>query len=183
MMFQFRSFTVKDLVFLAIMAGALVLSGMLTIPLILSLDVYGLPHLVTAPFYAFFCVIALMKVKKPGAMTIMGTLNGLVLLMMSPLMLLMQASGAALAELIALAVYKGYDNKKCVLLAAGLYIPLVLPLGIVFHLLIRGGTAAELLAMPGWAFALVAAGSVGLSAAGALLGRKAGRELQRAGKL
>lgn len=182
-MFKLQKFTVKDIVFLAIMAGALVLSGMLTIPLILSLDVYGLPHLVTAPFYAFFCAIALMKVRKPGSMAIMGTLNGLVLLMMSPLMLLMQAFGSVLAELIALSIYKGYDDKRCILLAASLYIPLVLPLGIVFHLLIKGGTIAELLAMPGWAFALVSAGSVALSVAGALIGRKAGEELQRAGKL
>ncbi|HBT95739.1 MAG TPA: hypothetical protein DEB24_06515 [Coriobacteriia bacterium] len=178
-----QKFTVKNFIFLALIAAAFTVSGMLTIPFIMSLGLYGLPHMVTAPFYAFFSTIALMKVRKPGSLFIAGTLNGLVLFMMSPMMLLMQMSGSLLSELIALLLFKGYEDKRAVFLASSLYIPLVLPLGVIFNMLIKGGTPAAILTGEWWAIALVYVVAITLSILGALLGKKIGTELQKAGKL
>lgn len=182
-MIELKKFTVRDIIFLAIIAAAFTVSGMLTIPFIISIGLYGLPHMVTAPFYAFFSTICLMKIKKPGSLFIAGTLNGLVLFMMSPMMLLMQMTGSFLSELIALLVFKTYEDKRCVFLASALYIPLVLPLGVLFNMLIRGGTLQSILMGEGWAIVVVYGAAMVLSSLGAALGRKIGSELQKAGKL
>lgn len=181
-MIQFQKFTLKDIVFLAIVAAVFTVVGMLTVPLVLSVHVFGIRSLVTAPFYALFSVIALLKVKKPGALLIAGTLNGLVLLMMSPVMFFMQVFGSALAELIALAIYKKYDGHRPAVLAASAYIPLTLPMSVAFGMLLGGTTVQELIDAPLMAV-LVSAGTIVLSVAGALIGSRVGRELQKAGKL
>jgi energy-coupling factor transport system substrate-specific component len=182
-MIEFQKFTVKDIIFLAITGAAFVVGGMLTIPFVMSLGLYGLPHMVTAPVFAFIAVIALLKVRKPGTLFIAATFNGLVLFMMSPMMLWMQMGASLAAELIALLLFRTYACERGVLTAAILFIPLAMPLGVVFNMLIRGGTLETILTGEWWAIGVVYAVTIVLSILGGLLGRKIGRELQKAGKL
>ncbi len=182
-MIALQKFTVRDIIFLAVVAAAFIVSGMLTIPFVITIGLYGLPHLVTAPVFAFVATIALLKVRKPGSLTIAATLNGLVLFMMSPVMLAMQMSASLAAELIALGLFKTYQDERAVWTAASLFIPLAMPAGVVFNMVIRGGTLATILTGEWWAIAVVFAATIALSVAGALVGRAIGHELQKAGKL
>ena len=177
-----QRYTVKDVVFLAILAAALTIAGMLTMPLVMTVTLFGVRNAAAAIFYGIFGVIGLMKVRKPGALFMLGLFSGVVLLMMSPVMFFNNAVGSLLAEVIALLIFRNYDSDKSIILAAGLFVPMTLPLSILFGMLLNGQTFAGLVERP-LVSALICLGAVALSFAGTFVGRKIGKELQKAGKL
>lgn len=180
---KFQKFAVRDIVFTAIIAAAFVLSGAISIPFVLSVDLYGLTYLVTALFFSFFIVILLLKVRKPGCVFLAGLINGLVLCMMSTVMLFMQVTGALLCEVITLLIFRSYEKKASVLTAAIIYMPLVFPMGVIGNMLIKGGSLATIFKGGMGPNLACYAGTVVLSVVGALIGWKLGSELKRAGKL
>jgi energy-coupling factor transport system substrate-specific component len=177
-----RKFTVRDIVFLAILAAALTLTGMVTMPLVMTVTLFGVRNAAAAIFYGAFGVIALMKVPKPGALVLLGLFNGAILLMMSPVMFFNNAVGSLLAEGVALLVFRGYGTDRSVVVAAGLFVPFTLPLSILFGMLVNGSGLSDLVERP-MLSALFCAAAVGLSFAGALVGRKIGGELRKAGRI
>ena len=82
----FKKFQVKDFVFLAILSAAMTLCGGITMPLVMHTTLFGLRNMAAAPIYALFCAIGLMKVRKPGALTIIGLFSGAPLVFFSPVM-------------------------------------------------------------------------------------------------
>lgn len=91
-----------------------------------------------------------------------------------------------LAEIITLLIFRGYKEDKAVMLGAGLVMPVSLPFTLIFGMLINGKTLDRALSgegLPVWLVILTCIGTVALSFVGTLIGRKIGRELQRAGKL
>lgn len=72
----FKKFQVKDFVFLAILSAAMTLCGGITMPLVMHTTLFGLRNMAAAPIYALFCAIGMMKVRKPGALTIIGLFSG-----------------------------------------------------------------------------------------------------------
>jgi energy-coupling factor transport system substrate-specific component len=177
-----RKFTVRDIVFLAVLAAALTVTGVITMPLVMTITLFGVRNAAAAIFYGAFGAIALLKVRKPGALLLVSIFNGAILLMMSPVMFLNNFFGALAAEIIALAIFKTYENEKAIVLAAGLFVPLTLPASVFFAMLLNGQTVSQIVERP-WLSALICALTVGLSFAGAAIGLKIGRELRKAGKL
>jgi energy-coupling factor transport system substrate-specific component len=177
-----QKYTVKDVVFLAILAAALTITGMVTMPLVMAVALFGVRNAGAAIFYGLFGVIALMKVRKPGALFLVGVFNGAILLMMSPVMFANNIIGSLLAEAIALLVFRRYESDKSIVLAAGLFVPLTLPCSLVFGMVLNGKTFAEVVENP-LASVFICVAAVALSFAGAFIGLKIGRELRKAGKL
>lgn len=179
-MFKLSRFTVKDIIFIAIIGAAFTLGGCLAIPFVIHIKIYGITFLASAIFYSFFTVILVMKVKKPGCVFLAGLINGLVLAMMSTTMLFMQVTGSLLAEIITLLIFRSYEKKAAVLCVGFLYMPLVYPMGILGNMLISAKAMT-------WSTmgieAACFAGVLVLSAVGAALGWKIGSELKKAGKL
>lgn len=181
MRIRFRAFKIKDIVFLAIVAALLFLCSALALPL-MTITLFGLRNLATAVFYALFGTIALMKVGKAGALSLLGIFNGAILFMMSPVMFVTTAMGAVLAELVTLLIFRGYTNPRAILLANILWMPLSLPFTALFTMLVNGQSFAEVVQFSPWVV-LTCVGTVALSAVGALLGQKIGTEMKKAGKL
>ncbi len=82
---RFEKFKVKDVAFLAIMAALLILCAGVSMP-VMSVPLFGLRNMVTAPFYGAFAAITLLKVRRPGALFILIFFNAVVLMMRSPMM-------------------------------------------------------------------------------------------------
>lgn len=177
-----RKFTSKDIIFLAILCAALTIASGLTMPLVMLVELFALRNSVAAIIYGMFIVIALLKVKKPGTILIVGGLHSFVLLLMSPVMFFSMMTGSILTEIITLAIFKNYDSEKSVLTAATLYIPLSIPTTLLFTMIINGKTFAEVVTNPLISLLLVLASFV-LSFISGKIGLKIGKELQRAGKL
>ena len=181
MRIELKRFSVKDISFLAILAALLVLVSATTMPL-MTITLYGLRNMANALFYGVFGMIALMKIRKPGALTLLCLFSATILLLMSPVMFFNNVISAMIAETIALLAFRNYRNDKAMLISAGLMIPVTLPMTIVFGLLINQQRLSEIVDQS-WLIMPIIIGTFVLSFSGAFLGRKIGLELKKAGKL
>lgn len=178
----FKKFQVKDFVFLAVLSAAMTLCGGITMPLVMHTTVFGLRNMAAAPIYSIFVAIGLMKVRKPGALTIIGLFSGAPLIFFSTVMFFNNFVSAIIAELIMLLIFRGYQKKVSVFITTGIYMPFSLPISVLFSLWLNGQSYAQLTANPKISV-LTSLGTIILAFLGAAIGMKIVAELQKAGKL
>lgn len=178
----FKKFQVKDFVFLAVLSAAMTLCGGITMPLVMHTTVFGLRNMAAAPIYSIFVAIGLMKVRKPGALTIIGLFSGAPLVFFSTVMFFNNFISAIIAELVMLLIFRGYENKSSVFVTTGIYMPLSLPISVLFSLWLNGQSYEQLKANP-TVSVLTSFGTVALAFLGSAIGMKIAAELQKAGKL
>lgn len=178
----FKKFQVKDFVFLAVLSAAMTLCGGITMPLVMHTTVFGLRNMAAAPIYSIFVAIGLMKVRKPGALTIIGLFSGAPLIFFSTVMFFNNFVSAIIAELIMLLIFKGYQKKVSVFITTGIYMPFSLPISVLFSLWLNGQSYSQLTANPKISV-LTSIGTIILAFLGAAIGMKIAAELQKAGKL
>lgn len=178
----FKRFQVKDFVFLAVLSAAMTLCGGITMPLVMHTTVFGLRNMAAAPIYSIFVAIGLMKVRKPGALTIIGLFSGAPLIFFSTVMFFNNFVSAIIAELIMLLIFRGYQKKVSVFVTTGIYMPFSLPISVLFSLWLNGQSYAQLTANPKISV-LTSIGTIILAFLGAAIGMKIAAELQKAGKL
>lgn len=178
----FKKFKVKDFVFLAVLSAAMTLCGGITMPLVMHTTVFGLRNMAAAPIYSIFVAIGLMKVRKPGALTIIGLFSGAPLIFFSTVMFFNNFVSAIIAELIMLLIFRGYQKKVSVFVTTGIYMPFSLPISVLFSLWLNGQSYAQLTANPKISV-LTSIGTIILAFLGAAIGMKIAAELQKAGKL
>lgn len=178
----FSDINTGDVVFLAILSGVLLLVSSIVMPVVMFTSIFGLRQLLAAPFFAFFIVIALRRVPKPGALVIIGFLTGGVLLFMSSIMFFNNIIGAFFAELFALLIFKSYDNKTAIKTASVLFMPLTLPVTVLATMIIKGLSLSQILNSP-VEIIIIPIGTLILSYVGAFFGMRFADELKRAGKI
>ena len=178
----FKKFQVKDFVFLAVLSAAMTLCGGITMPLVMHTTVFGLRNMAAAPIYSIFVAIGLMKVRKPGALTIIGLFSGAPLVFFSTVMFFNNFISAISAELVMLLIFRGYEKKSSVFVTTGIYMPLSLPISVLFSLWLNGQSYDQLTANPKISV-LTSIGTIALAFLGAAIGMKIAAELQKAGKL
>lgn len=178
----FKKFQVKDFVFLAVLSAAMTLCGGITMPLVMHTTVFGLRNMAAAPIYSIFVAIGLMKVRKPGALTIIGLFSGAPLIFFSTVMFFNNFVSAIIAELIMLLIFRGYQKKVSVFVTTGIYMPFSLPISVLFSLWLNGQSYNQLTANPKISV-LTSIGTIALAFLGAAIGMKIAAELQKAGKL
>lgn len=178
----FKKFQVKDFVFLAVLSAAMTLCGGITMPLVMHTTVFGLRNMAAAPIYSIFVAIGLMKVRKPGALTIIGLFSGAPLIFFSTVMFFNNFVSAIIAELIMLLIFRGYQEKVSVFVTTGIYMPFSLPISVLFSLWLNGQSYDQLTANPKISV-LTSIGTIALAFLGAAIGMKIAAELQKAGKL
>lgn len=178
----FKKFQVKDFVFLAVLSAAMTLCGGITMPLVMHTTVFGLRNMAAAPIYSIFVAVGLMKVRKPGALTIIGLFSGAPLIFFSTVMFFNNFVSAIIAELIMLLIFRGYQKKVSVFVTTGIYMPFSLPISVLFSLWLNGQSYAQLTANPKISV-LTSIGTIALAFLGAAIGMKIAAELQKAGKL
>lgn len=178
----FKKFQVKDFVFLAVLSAAMTLCGGITMPLVMHTTVFGLRNMAAAPIYSIFVAIGLMKVRKPGALTIIGLFSGAPLIFFSTVMFFNNFVSAIIAELIMLLIFRGYQKKVSVFVTTGIYMPFSLPISVLFSLWLNGQSCDQLTANPKISV-LTSIGTIALAFLGAAIGMKIAAELQKAGKL
>lgn len=178
----FKKFQVKDFVFLAVLSAAMTLCGGITMPLVMHTTVFGLRNMAAAPIYSIFVAIGLMKVRKPGTLTIIGLFSGAPLIFFSTVMFFNNFVSAIIAELIMLLIFRGYQKKVSVFVTTGIYMPFSLPISVLFSLWLNGQSYDQLTANPKISV-LTSIGTIALAFLGAAIGMKIAAELQKAGKL
>lgn len=167
---------------MAVLSAAMTLCGGITMPLVMHTTVFGLRNMAAAPIYSIFVAIGLMKVRKPGALTIIGLFSGAPLIFFSTVMFFNNFVSAIIAEIIMLLIFKGYQKKVSVFVTTGIYMPFSLPISVLFSLWLNGQSYSQLTANPKISV-LTSIGTIILAFLGAAIGMKIAVELQKAGKL
>jgi hypothetical protein len=179
---SFKAFTIKDIVFLAVItAVTLLLCGPIA-PLVMTTTKLGTQAFAMALPFALITTIGLRKVKKTGSLTIIGIFSGLVLLLMAPVMFFNQLVGSVLSESFALLLFRSYENKKAIIFSAGLFSFFTIPMTAVINILVKGRSILEQIGNP-ITFILFVLGAIALGFLGAIIGNKIADELEKAGKL
>ena len=177
-----KKFQVKDIIFLAVLAAVTTLFGILGMPVMRS-EIFGLQTLATCLFYTIFASIGIMKVRKPGTLTLFGLFTGFPLLFMAPVMFFNNTFSAFLSEIISFVLYKGYKSKTGIVAGAANFMILTVPLSLPFSIWLSGSSYERFLSTGLIASLIDFVGVILLSVVGALIGVKIATELIRAGKL
>lgn len=167
---------------MAVLSAAMTLCGGITMPLVMHTTVFGMRNMAAAPIYSIFVAIGLMKVRKPGALTIIGLFSGAPLIFFSTVMFFNNFVSAIIAELIMLLIFRSYQKKVSVFVTTGIYMPFSLPISVLFSLWLNGQSYDQLTANPKISV-LTSIGTIALAFLGAAIGMKIAAELQKAGKL
>ncbi len=184
----FRRFGISDVVFLAIMAACMLLSGAV-MPLITQVPLFGIIQLCLGLQFSIFPAIGLMKVRKVGALCFMALFSGIVLVFMFPPMFVCLLACAVISELFTIVLFRNYGKNIACAFASALYMPLTLPF---LYVWIRFFYTVEDKAQAGQAVNAYVGGDVwiaiGMSVAvlavcvlGATIGVKIAKELKKAG--
>lgn len=179
---MFKKFTVKDIVFLAILSAVLLLLSAMIMPLVMFTNIYALRQLLSAPIFALFCSVAITKVPKVGSLSIIGVITAGVLLFLSPVMFFNQLFAAVLTEALLLLFFHGYRSKQAIVFASAAYVPLTLPITLMVNALMNGQSFVDQVGNVPLTL-VITIGTLVLALAGALLGQKMAGELKKAGKL
>ena len=182
----FRKYKIKDIVFLAIMAACMLVTGAI-MPLVGQIPVFGIIQVCLGLQFSVFPVIGMMKVRKPGALLFMSLCCGVVLVFMNTVMFVCILLCAVIAEGLVLLIFRGYQKDGACLFAGTIYFPVTLPFLYIYYRFLYSWTGKEGQAVN--AFIGSSAGmAVGMSIAvlaicfvGALIGVIISRELKKSG--
>lgn len=182
----FRKYKIKDIVFLAIMAACMLVTGAI-MPLAGQVPVFGIIQICLGLQFSIFPVIGMMKVRKPGALLFMSLCCGVVLVFMNTVMFVCILICAVIAEGLVLLIFRGYKKDGACLFAGTVYFPVTLPFLYIYYRFLYSWTGEEGQAVN--AFIGSSAGmAVGMSAAvvavcfvGALVGVIISQELKKSG--
>lgn len=184
----FKKYSIKDIVFLAIITACTLVTGAI-MPLLVNVPLFGIIQLGLGLQFSLFPVIGMMKVRKPGALLLQSAFISIFLVFMFPPMVLIIVC-AFVAEALTLLIFRGYKSDWACVFAGTLYMPLTLPLLYmyynVFYTVSGGEKAAVSMFIGGGNAGLIIGISVAVVAVcfvGSLVGMIITRELKKAGKL
>jgi hypothetical protein len=181
-------FSVRELVFAAITVVGMqvwtIPAIAVSLPWELSSGVLGLSNMAVAPVCSFLLAVALVRIRKPGAVLLITGIYALAA-MMGPgvyvaCFILM---GGLISELVCSAVFRGYRTAAAQVAGPVLYHLGMFPSVIFLRSIGVLSSNTPLGAYPWWAYLVAAVGITVASAAGAVLGVRVARELVKAGKL
>jgi len=175
-------FTLRDVVFAAVSAAGLLLVGFLTVPLVLHVPIPGIRNLVSAPLSAVVLTVAAARIERPFTLLLVVGLSSLVYLLISPVIPLFTLSAALGAELVNLALFRGYRTRRARVVCITVLYAAMTPLGTLFGAWLLGGAYREaLISAP--VLAGVTGGVAVLTLGGAWVGERVVTELRRGGRL
>ncbi|MFA5449970.1 MAG: hypothetical protein WC292_05990 [Clostridia bacterium] len=182
----FRKFKIKDIVFLAMMSAAMLITGAI-MPLVGQIPLFGIIQLTLGLQFSIFPVIGMMKVRKPGALMFISLFCGALMVFMNTVMFLCMMLCALVAETLALTIFRGYKKNGAILLAGTIYFPLTLPFLYIWYKYIYTMTGEEGQAVSAFVGSSPAL-AVGISLAvialcffGSIIGMVISKELKKSG--
>ncbi|MBS6346760.1 MptD family putative ECF transporter S component [Alloscardovia omnicolens] len=174
-------FSLRDIVDIAIFA-ALAFVGMCLGGPLHAIKIFGIQTLLTGPFITFFSMFALIKIRKPGTVVLLSLISTIILIPMHPTAFIYSVIAAVFAEIIALGIFRTYENRAARLTSSILRSVLQLPVQIVYTLLVVGNLDKALVGST-LAISIVLIVGVLLFIGSALLAEKVAAELRKSGRM
>ncbi|OFQ97847.1 MptD family putative ECF transporter S component [Alloscardovia sp. HMSC034E08] len=174
-------FSLRDIVDIAIFA-ALAFVGMCLGGPLHTIKIFGIQTLLTGPFITFFSMFALIKVRKPGTVTLLSAISTIILIPMHPTAFIYSVIAGALVELIALAVFRSYDKRGARLTSAILRSVLQIPVQVAYTYLVVGSLATTFVGSTVSIMTVLVVG-LALFIGSAFLAEKVANELRKSGRM
>ena len=174
-------FSLKDYIFSAMMAAAMVITGYLTVPLVVHIPIPGIRSVISAPFMAVFFTLALAKIEKVGAATLIAVLVASVYSMISIILAAMIIIGGIITDATAGIAFRSYRKPVARYVAGAVYFGNHVFIGILLGRLFIGGHYTDTFARA-WPIAGMTAAVSAFAVAGVWFGNRLVIELRRAGK-
>lgn len=184
----FQKYKIKDIVFLAIMAACMLITGSI-MPLVGSIPVFAIVQVCLGLQFSIFPTIGMMKVRKPGALLFMSLCCGALFAFMFFPMFICIMICALVAEGLTLLIFRGYKKDGACLFAGAIYFPITLPivrpLTTWWYSIIGKGVGSVVFAgvTNPWVAIGMSAAVVVICIIGAIVGVLISRELKKAGVL
>lgn len=182
----FRKFRIKDIVFLAIMAACMLVTGAI-MPLVGQIPVFGIVQVCLGLQFSVFPVIGMMKVRKTGSLLFMSVCCGVVLVFMSTVMFICILMCAVIAEAFTVLIFREYKKDGASLFAGIIFFPCTLPFLYIYYNFLYTVTdetgvavSAFIGANPGVAIGMSIA-VLAVCALGSFIGLIVSRELRKSG--
>ena len=133
-------------------------------------------------FSLHFSMFALIKIRKPGTVVLLSLISTIILIPMHPTAFIYSVIAAVFAEIIALGIFRTYENRAARLTSSILRSVLQLPVQIVYTLLVVGNLNKALVGST-LAISIVLIVGVLLFIGSALLAEKVAAELRKSGRM
>ena len=174
----FRKYKIKDIVFLAIMAACMLVTGSI-MPLVGQIPVFGIVQVCLGLQFSIFPVIGMMKVRKTGSLLFMSVCCGVVLIFI--------LICAVITEALTVLIFRGYKKDGASVFAGIIFFPLTLPFLYIYYNFLYTVTdetgiavSAFIGANPGIAIGMSVA-VVAVCALGTVIGLIISREMRKSG--
>lgn len=184
----FQKYTIRDIVFLAIMTACTLVTGAV-MPLLVNVPLFGIVQLGLGLQFSVFPVIGMMKVRKPGALFFQSVFISAFLVFMFPPMSVIILCGL-IAETVAMLIFRGYGSDWACVAAGTLYLPLTIPFLYFYYRFFytvtengKSGISIFLAGSNPWVVAGISCAVVVLCFVGSVIGMVVSRELKKAGVL
>lgn len=182
----FRKYKIKDIVFLAIMAACMLVTGAI-MPLVGQIPLFGIVQLCLGLQFSVFPVIGMMKVRKAGALLFMSVCCGVVLVFMNTIMFACTVICALIAEGLTALIFRSYKRDGASLFAGTLFFPCTLPFLYVYYNFLytvtdeTGEAVSAFIGTDPWIALGMSAAVLAVCFAGSLIGMLVSRELRKSG--
>lgn len=127
-------------------------------------------------------MFALIKIRKPGTVVLLSLISTIILIPMHPTAFIYSVIAAVFAEIIALGIFRTYENRAARLTSSILRSVLQLPVQIVYTLLVVGNLNKALVGST-LAISIVLIVGMLLFIGSALLAEKVAAELRKSGRM
>ncbi|MDD4262695.1 MAG: hypothetical protein PHS89_11010 [Syntrophaceticus schinkii] len=171
-------FKLKDVVYMAITAAAMMVVSFFTVPLVVALPIPGIRTIVVAPFYGLLIALAVVKIKKVGTCTIVSTLCGLPLAFISPVILMFCVASGITADLVFFLLGRDALNRAKVSIVGGTYMGTMMVYGELMGALILRDTPISAVLQNPLVLLLTFVLSAVLGALGSLLATRISKEFR-----
>lgn len=182
----FRKFKIKDIVFLAIMAACMLVTGAI-MPLVGQIPVFGIVQVCLGLQFSIFPVIGMMKVRKTGSLLFMSLCCGVVLVFMNTIMFACTLICALIAEVLTALIFRGYKKDGASVFAGIIFFPLTLPFLYIYYNFLytvtkeTGVAVTAFIGADPWIAIGMSAAVLAVCALGAVIGYIIARELRKSG--
>ena len=182
----FRKFKIKDIVFLAIMAACMLVTGA-TMPLVGQIPVFGIVQVCLGLQFSIFPVIGMMKVRKTGSLLFMSLCCGVVLVFMNTIMFACTLICALITEVLTALIFRGYKKDGASVFAGIIFFPLTLPFLYIYYNFLytvtkdTGVAVKAFIGADPWIAIGMSAAVLAVCALGSFIGYIIARELRKSG--
>ncbi len=176
-----QKFTIKEIVFLAILSAVLILTcSVMAIVAEATKVIWAVGQAATALQMSLFLTIGLMRVRKPLTATFILIFMGMIMIMMSPVMALSNIVVLVCIELLILLIFKGYENDYACMFG-GFMAPILSIITPAIYNSILVPEVFQATVSNTMMVVIMTLVVVVLSFGGSFLGLKIGKELQKSG--